>query len=212
VVEDLAKSLFLRRNRLNLRFDPDQAFIFSSHAMAEVLRFIGPWLCSDVIDRLQSHSSSNSVYDLEGTPLVRTPLIESGRWVGKLYDYYHATKENRLSTGNWRRSRMERPATIGPWHLLMQPGEASTDDLLKELSEGFFIDNIFSISPSAVPGTCWIRGSGWQVVNQEVTDRFLEFSFEVSLMDLLQRMVAVGRHITAFGDCSAAAALYRKQQ
>jgi PmbA protein len=86
-------------------------------------------------------------FDDDGLPQTRTPVIEKGILRGFLYDNYTASKENRLSTGNAHRdvgifssqpNYMKTP-TPYPNNLLVKPGDATPEEVIKETGNGLYV-------------------------------------------------------------------------
>ena len=86
-------------------------------------------------------------FDDDGTPQTRTQVIEKGVLRGFLYDNYTASKESRLSTGNAHRdvgtfgfqpNYMKTP-TPYPNNLVVEPGDASAEELIKETKNGLYV-------------------------------------------------------------------------
>ena len=65
-----------------------------------------------------------------------------------LYDTYAATRENRLSTGNFSRPPQADDPHIAATNFYLQPSEATARELLSQLDRGILLESIVSIQSS----------------------------------------------------------------
>jgi PmbA protein len=86
--------------------------------------------------------------DDEGTPMMKTPVIEDGVLQSYIFDSYNAAQVELESTGNGvRRSPREphgtftQPAYCSTTTLEVQPGRKSVDDIISEIERGVFIEH-----------------------------------------------------------------------
>jgi PmbA protein len=86
-------------------------------------------------------------FDDDGIPQKRTTVIEKGILRGFLYDNYTASKEDHPSTGNAHRdvglfgsslNYMKTP-TPYPNNLVVEPGDATPEEVVKETRNGLFV-------------------------------------------------------------------------
>ncbi|HSI79551.1 MAG TPA: TldD/PmbA family protein [Solirubrobacterales bacterium] len=76
--------------------------------------------------------------DDEGTPTQRTPLIESGRLTGQLYDLLRARRDRSESTGNGRRESFRHLPIPRMTNTFIAPGEGTPKELIAEVDRGFY--------------------------------------------------------------------------
>jgi PmbA protein len=79
------------------------------------------------------------VFDGEGVPQQKTPLIEKGVLKGFLYDNYAAKKENLESTGNASRAGYLSTPSIDATNFHITPGNKTPDELIREVDDGLII-------------------------------------------------------------------------
>ncbi len=79
-------------------------------------------------------------FDDEGHPTVNRALIKEGILLDYAYDSYTAKKEGRKSTGNAWRNYSSSP-TPRPNHVLLKPGNASLDEMIKEIRNGLLVES-----------------------------------------------------------------------
>jgi PmbA protein len=94
--------------------------------------------------------AASSAFDREG--VIRKPIkvIDKGVLASYLYNTYTANKENRESTGHAVGGTRATPS-VGPSNLLIQPGEKSQADLIKEIKKGLFVTRL-SAQPNPFSG------------------------------------------------------------
>jgi PmbA protein len=78
---------------------------------------------------------SSRIFDDEGVPVQRTPVLRKGFLTNLLHNTMTAKKHKTKTTGNagW--------IAPGPWNIVVEPGSVKQDNLLKELGEGLYITN-----------------------------------------------------------------------
>jgi TldD protein len=76
--------------------------------------------------------------DDEGTPTRRTAVIHEGRLTSYLYDLIRARKDGVDSTGNGRRESFRHLPIPRMTNTYIAPGEASPEELISEVSRGFY--------------------------------------------------------------------------
>ena len=89
-----------------------------------------------VDDGRHPEGPSSAPFDGEGSPTRQTPLIEGGRLAGYLYDARTARKDGRVTTANATRRSYRSPPSVGTTNLLLEPGEATLDELVAQAGEG----------------------------------------------------------------------------
>ncbi len=87
--------------------------------------------------------------DLEGVPKQRTPIIEDGVLRKFIYDNYWARLDKKESTGNAGRGGggLNLPAyctvpSISPTNIVLKPGTASEQELVKEVKNGYYVRSV----------------------------------------------------------------------
>jgi len=79
-------------------------------------------------------------FDDEGHKTQRTPVIEEGILKNYLYDTYTALKDNVESTGNAQRPYYWITTQPSPSNLIMKPGKASPQEIIRETNKGIYIE------------------------------------------------------------------------
>ena len=80
-------------------------------------------------------------YDDEGTLATRTPLVREGELVGRLHSRETAAQLGEKPTGNARAISYDFPPIVRMTNTIIEPGEATLDDLLEGVVEGVYVAN-----------------------------------------------------------------------
>jgi PmbA protein len=151
------------------------AVVFSSTAVAQLIRALQPILCADIVvdgrgifaGRLGEAVASPAVslrddgtlpgavgsvpIDDEGTPTRETLLVDDGVLVGMLHNTRTASAWRVPSTGNGRRNGYRSVPLVRAHNLYMVPGTVSTDDLVTTMGEGLWIDEVSGTQTTVNP-------------------------------------------------------------
>lgn len=100
-----------------------------------------------VDEGLRKGGVGTRAFDDEGVPQRTTPVVEKGVLRSYLYDVYTANKEKRASTGNARRDigiftlipNYTRTPSPLPTNLVLQPGDATPEEIVEETRDGLYI-------------------------------------------------------------------------
>ncbi|MBS4015895.1 MAG: TldD/PmbA family protein [Candidatus Latescibacteria bacterium] len=94
--------------------------------------------------------AASSGFDREGVARKPLKIIENGILKAYLYNTYTANKENRESTGHAAGGARSIPG-VGPTNILINAGEKSQADLVKETKKGLFVTRL-SVQPDPFSG------------------------------------------------------------
>jgi PmbA protein len=152
-------------------------------------------------------------FDDDGIPQTRTPVIEKGVLRGFLYDNYTASKESRLSTGNAHRdvgtfgsqpNYMRTPAPY-PNNLVLEPGDATAEELIKETKHGLYVvETIGEWLSNPISGELSATlSSGFLIENGELTTAVKGVIIASNFFDILK-----GKMNLRANDLHSAGAVY----
>jgi PmbA protein len=149
--------------------------------------------------------------DAEGTPRRRTALIEGGRLRTFLHDSYTARRGGAASTGNAGRSGYRAPPGVSASNLVVGPGEASLEQLLREAGEGVYVNDVAGLHSGVNPvtGVFSVGASGRTISGGELAGPLREFTIASDLISMLRAVRAVGSEPrwVPFGDSVSTPAL-----
>jgi len=83
-----------------------------------------------------------SIFDDEGVPKQRTPIIENGVLQSFLWDTYWANKMDLKSTGNAKRNMRQGLVEISPTTLIVEPGSREIEEIISEIDHGYYIQSV----------------------------------------------------------------------
>lgn len=92
-------------------------------------------LLTVVDDGTQAGTYGSFPFDLEGLPVMRTPIIDRGELKGYLHNSTTAKKMNAVTTAN---AGLINPR---PFNLVVGEGEGTVEDLISEVDEGIYVTN-----------------------------------------------------------------------
>ena len=132
-------------------------------------------------------------FDYEGAPKRRVALVEAGIASAVVHDSLSANKAGKPNTGH----ALPAPNTFGayPEHLMMAPGSASREDLLRGVERGIYVTRFHYtniVHPVRTLFTGMTRDGTFLIEHGEVTRPVKSFRFTQSIWDALAAVEAVG--------------------
>jgi PmbA protein len=145
-------------------------------------------------DGLDPRGFASAPVDAEGTPRRRTALIESGRLRTFLHDAYTARRGAAASTGNAGRSGYRSPPGVAASNLIVSPGAASLEDLLREAGDGVYVSDVAGLHSGVNPvtGVFSVGASGRAIGDGERAEPLREFTIASDLVAMLRAVRAAG--------------------
>ena len=145
-------------------------------------------------DGLDPAGFASAPFDGEGVPRRRTALIEAGRLRTFLYDSYTAHRGGAASTGNAGRSGYRSPPGVAASNLIVSPGSASLEQLLREAGEGVYINDVAGLHSGVNPvtGVFSVGASGRAIRGGERAEPLREFTIASDLVSMLGAVRAAG--------------------
>jgi len=150
-------------------------------------------------------------FDYEGVPKQRVDFIDRGVARNVCWDTYFATKAgpDHFSTGH----ALPAGATIGPLplHLFMGAGDASADDMIKDVKRGVYVTRFWytrTVHPLNVVVTGMTRDGTFLIENGQIAGPVRDLRFTQGYVDALNNVGAVGRALKlVLGDIGGGARL-----
>jgi predicted Zn-dependent protease len=151
-----------------------------------------------VDDGSRSGGFSFQPFDLEGVPTQRTVLVEKGEIKARLFDVYSATRENRLSTGSYRKAPSALYPKIQAADFYFEPGSGGRQSLFQEMGQGYFWDDLSVLEPLP-DGDFYLRGHGWRVAMGEVAEPVKPLEAKVCIETLFRGAARVAEDLEFYG-------------
>lgn len=135
-------------------------------------------------------------FDDEGNPTGRTAIIENGVLKTHLHNSLTAKKHKTRSTANAARTRLYRTWIPLPWNVLVKEGEHSDEELIGEVTDGLFVNNITYVRfqdyrKGDFSGI--IRDGLFKIENGEITNPVKGLRLSDNLLQLLQNVTGLSR-------------------
>jgi PmbA protein len=145
-------------------------------------------------DGLDPAGFGTAPIDAEGTPRRRTALIEGGQLRTFLYDSYTARRGGAASTGSAGRSGYRSPPGVAASNLVVSPGSASLEELLREAGEGVYVNDVAGLHSGVNPvtGVFSVGASGRAIRGGERAEPLREFTIASDLVSMLRAVRAAG--------------------
>lgn len=114
---------------------------------------VGQQVASEILSIYDDGTLPGGLYsakaDLEGVPCQRTPIIEKGVLSKFIYNNYWARLVGKESTGNAGRGggglalpKYGTVPSISPTNIVVQPGDASEEELISEVRDGYYVREV----------------------------------------------------------------------
>jgi PmbA protein len=147
-----------------------------------------------VDDGLDPEGPDSAPFDGEGSPRRRNALIEDGRLLTFLFDARTARKASRQSTGSAARGSYRTPPSVGTANLLLEPGDADLDELVRRAGDGLYVTDVAGLHSGVNPvsGTFSVGATGRLVEGGELGRPVREMTIASDLVTMLKSVQAVG--------------------
>ena len=192
--------------------------VLSERVTASFAGFTGSALCADEVQRgrspfadrlgeelaapafvladdgLDPGGLASAPFDGEGTPRGRTPLVRDGKLLAYLHDSYTARRGEASSTGNASRSSYRSAPSVSTSNLVLESGELSLEQLLREAGDGVYITEVAGLHSGVNPvtGRFSVGASGRAIRGGELAQPLREFTIAGDLLGTLAAVRAVG--------------------
>jgi PmbA protein len=133
-------------------------------------------------------------FDYEGMPKQRVVMIDHGIANAVVYDSFTAAREGKPDTGH----ALPAPNPWGPLplHTMMEPGDASMEELLKGVERGIYVTRFHytnPVHPVKTLLTGMTRDGTFLIEHGELTRPLKNLRFTQSILDALGDVQAIGR-------------------
>lgn len=133
-------------------------------------------------------------YDEEGTPATKTYLIKEGILVGRLHSRETAAKMGEKPTGNARAIDYRFPPIVRMTNTIIEPGQASLEDLLKGINEGVYVKNWYGGTTSMEMFT-FSAGEAYMIRNGKIAEPIRPVVLSGNVFTTLENIDAIASDI-----------------
>lgn len=161
---------------------------------------VGADLVTLVDDGRLAEGPASAPFDDEAVPTGRTPLVEGGVLRGFLHNTATAHRAGVASTGNAGRAGYRGVPGVSTSNLLLEPGEASVEELLRGADGAVFVQDVTGVHSGANPvsGEFSVGATGLRVEGGALGEPLREMTIASTIVDLLRSVSAVGADLRFF--------------
>jgi PmbA protein len=127
------------------------------------------------------------LFDAEGLGSRKYTLIEDGVLQQWLLDLSSAKQLNLNPSGNAKRG-ISGPPSPGTSNFMISPGDVTAENLIKNISEGFFVTDMIGSSISMITGDYSRGASGFWIKNGELSQPITEATIAGNLKDMFMTL------------------------
>ena len=127
------------------------------------------------------------LFDAEGLGSRKYTLVENGVLQQWLLDLSSAKQLNLSPTGNAKRG-ISGPPSPGTSNFMISPGDISQENLIKNISEGFFVTDMIGSSISMITGDYSRGASGFWIKNGELSQPISEATIAGNLKEMFMTL------------------------
>jgi PmbA protein len=140
-----------------------------------------------VDDPLRKRGLRSHPFDGEGVVCKKLALIDNGVLRSWLLDSATARELNLVTTGNAQRggSSATSPA---PSNLHLEPGPLSPDELIADITDGFYVTDLIGVGANMVTGDYSRGASGFWIENGKRTYAVSEITIAGNLLDMFRTL------------------------
>ena len=142
-------------------------------------------------DGLRPGGFGSRPFDDEGVAPRVTPVIEGGMLRNYLLNAYTARKLRLRTTGNASRG-VAGPPSVGPKNFYLKPGVQSHDEIVRSVSNGFYVTELIGFGVNVVTGDYSRGAAGLWIEKGELTYPVEEVTIAGTLQDMLSHVAVVG--------------------
>jgi len=133
-------------------------------------------------------------FDDEGHPSQRTLLVDHGRFVGALHDRGTAFALGAAPTGNTRRSDFLGQAFVRMTNTLIEPGDWSLEELVRETRDGVLLERWESGMEDPLGGQMQLKvRRGHRIQNGQLTDLVSAMVLSGSVLQFLRDIRGIAK-------------------
>ena len=145
-------------------------------------------------DGIDPEGPDSAPFDGEGSARRRTALIEDGKLLTFLFDARTARKGGRQTTASASRGSYRTPPSVGTANLVLQPGDADLDELVRRAGDGLYVTDVAGLHSGVNPvsGTFSVGATGRLIEGGELGAPAREMTIASDLVSMLKAVQAVG--------------------
>jgi len=133
-------------------------------------------------------------FDDEGVEMKRVPLVEKGEIKNFYYDLQTAGMAQVESTGNGLRAGLQSGPVPGISNLVMEKGEVSFKEMIKDISEGIVIDQVLGLGQGNIISGAFSNNVqlGYKIEKGKIVGRVKDVMIAGNAIEELKNIAALG--------------------
>jgi PmbA protein len=135
-------------------------------------------------------------------PVTSKVIVEKGQLKSYLLDTYSGKKLGMRSTGNASRSVGDPPG-VAPMNFFLQPGSYSPEDVIRSVSDGFYVTELIGFGVNMVTGDYSRGAAGLWIEKGELAYPVEEVTIAGNLKDMFQNIEMIGNDLELRGRIAA---------
>ncbi len=139
-------------------------------------------------------AAGSAPFDDEGVEMKRVPLVEKGEIKNFYYDLQTAGMAGVKSTGNGLRAGLQSEPVPGISNLVMEEGEVSFKEMIKDISEGIIIDQVLGLGQGNIISGAFSNNVqlGFKIENGKIVGRVKDVMISGNAIEELKNIAALG--------------------
>lgn len=172
-------------------------FVYENPRLQEIMvmgrRFGGKHL--NIVDgALIPNLRGSYLYDDEGVPASKSYLVREGLLVGRLHSRETAAKMGEKTSGNARAFNYRFPPIVRMTNTIIEPGQASFDELIGDIKEGIYAKNWYGGTTSMEMFT-FSAGETYMIRNGKVAELLRPSILTGNVFTTLEQIDAIGNDL-----------------
>jgi PmbA protein len=166
---------------------------------------VGSEAVTIIDDGLLPGGLRTGIFDGEGVPHKKTPVIEKGILKNFLYDNYTAQKQGKESTGNASRAGYLSTPSIEATNFHVLPGTRSAEQLLSQVDDGLMVSYLQGAhSSNPVSGEFSVVATpAWRISKGKIENATRGVMLAGNIFELLKNVSVVGSNERKMGQLVA---------
>lgn len=174
--------------------------VYQNENLKEIMRMgavFGPPILTIYDSGREPGARGYLAYDDEGIPTGRQNLICQGRLVGRLHSRETAAKMGEPPTGNARAIDYRFPPIVRMRNTCIEPGDASFEDMIKDIEDGFYCRGSYGGETSGEMFT-FVAAEAYRIRHGELTGLVKNATLTGNVFATLKNIDMIGKDFTVF--------------
>jgi PmbA protein len=151
-------------------------------------------------DGLYKGGYATGIFDGEGVPQQKTPIIQKGRLQSFLWNNYWANRHGETSTGNASRNLRTGVVDTAATNMVVPGGKSSFEDMVSDIKSGYLIKGLQGAhSSNQETGDYSVVGNpAFRIIDGQLTGAVHGLMLAGNAFDLIKKVDVVGNDIRSY--------------